>query len=204
MLETIWLFFAIGTLPFWILCAAFSIIIVGCLEFKKSITATFLLFLGVFLFHQLGVFSWVVQNKIYLIIGIPTYLLVIGPLWAIFRWWRAVENMAEKYKESRRKFLEGRHLSPTAPIPRQYWEEWKDSIRYSSLNLKWSGDDLIVPHPNDHKEEIYMWTLFWPWSVAWYMADEPVRKILKAVYNGIKDVLIKISERAFRDIKLEP
>lgn len=197
---------AIGTIGFWIMLFVISCCMVGFLEFRRSGFAT-LTFLGTLfvLYHLMGMnMNWFVQRLPWVALYVFLYVFVVGVLWAVFKWWRKVENLAQKCKELKYEFLRSRKIT-TGTIPDDQIENWHDWIRTKGDDevraLKKDETGIVPPHPNDYKEEIYLWICFWPWSMIWFVFDEPVRKLARTLYRQIRGSLVAISEHSFKDIK---
>lgn len=200
--------FAFGTVGFWVLLAVASCLLVGFLEFTNSVWATFTLFVTLVLLYWAGNFTflWISEHPYLFALYIAGYL-VVGAGWAIFKWWRYVVNLVEKYNDHKIHFLKSRGIKGTV-IPDELKADWARQTndrydRYMSSPIKVGSHGIVPPDPNDHKEEIYLWITFWPWSVLWFVLDEPVRKTVRAIYRGIRNSLVRISEHAFRGTKAD-
>lgn len=197
---------AIGTIGFWVMLFVISCCMVGFLEFRRSGFAT-LTFLGTLfaLYHLMGMnMNWFVQRLPSVAVSIFLYVFVVGILWAIFKWWRKVENLAQKCKELKYEFLREHNVTDSM-IPTHLADDWQQYIRTKGndtmYELKVDSTGIVPPHPNDYKEEIYLWIFFWPWSMIWFVFDEPVRKCARTLYRQIRGSLVAISEHSFKDIK---
>jgi hypothetical protein len=51
-----------------------------------------------------------------------------------------------------------------------------------------------------HKSVIYMWIMFWPFSLIGTIFDDPVRRFCRFVYNRLTGMLSGITARAFKNI----
>lgn len=202
-LETI---VAIGTIGFWVMLFAISCCMVGFLEFRRSGFATLTFILTLFVLSNLTGMNvnWFVQRLPWVALYVFLYVVVVGVLWAVFKWWRKVENLAQKCKDLKCEFLR-KHSIVDGVIPTDHMEEWQGWIRNRGNGtihgLKVENAGIVPPHPNDYKEEIYLWIFFWPWSMLWFVFDEPVRKLARALYRRIRGSLVAISEHSFKDIK---
>ena len=198
--------FVFGAFGFWALLFIISCILIGLVEAENGLWAT-----GVFIF-TLAFVAFAVKLSVHVITDHPLmtilYLLgyfAIGALWAIVKWWRFVVYLVEKYKEIRKEFLRDHDILGFT-IPDNFKDKWFKHLEnnygrngYRSLGMSFTEKGLKPPDPSNHKERIYSWITFWPWSLLWFILDEPVRKIAKAIYNGIYNFLVKISEAALRN-----
>ncbi len=197
----------IGTLGFWIMVSIVSCFMVGFIEFRKSGWAT-ITFIGtlVLLYYVKGLnFTWIAQNALILLIYVSVYIFVVGAGWAVFKWWRMVKDLADKCKELKYEFCRVNRIS-NGIITEDKISAWRNCIAdfkssYKSRGLVVSSSGIVPPHPNDFKEEIYIWLFFWPWSMLWFLVDVPVRRLGRFIYRNIRSSLVTISERSFKDIK---
>lgn len=207
-LEGLLLLFAFGTMGFWVLLALASCLLIGLLEFTKSGWATFTLFATLVILYWAGnfTFHWIGEHPYLFALYILGYL-VTGAGWAIFKWWRFVVNLVEKYNDRKSKFLKERRIREVV-IPDEFKAEWARHVRdfydrYQPYTVQVLNDGIVPPDPNNHKEEIYLWITFWPWSMLWFVLDEPVRKTVRAIYRSIRNSLVRISEHAFQSTKAD-
>ena len=54
-----------------------------------------------------------------------------------------------------------------------------------------------------NKAKILRWMSYWPWSFAWTMLKDPIRKAFLTIYRDIAAHLQKISDRAFRGVEAD-
>jgi hypothetical protein len=181
----------------------------GFIEYRRSVMATFTLLITITMIWAANkqYFSWIIKNPAQCAGWFFGYVFVAVPLWAIFRWWRKVENLAQECREIKYQFLRDNNVTGS-DIPQELRVRWEGHFSYLLSQYTWRSRGIvcnktgIVPlHPNDHKEEIYMWMMFLPWSVVWYVFDEPVRKTIRGIYRSIRGFLVSISENAFNGLK---
>jgi hypothetical protein len=205
--EWILTLFVFGSVGFWILLAAVSCLFICLLEYRKGGWATVALIATLVLLYWLGNlrFAWVIHHPLQTA-GYFVAYLVLGTGWAIFKWWRFVRNLAHGCRDLLMDFLR-HHAIVEKTVPENLKDEWKEWVskepRYHKLNLQTNENGVVPPHPNDHKEEIYLWMAFWPWSVLWFILDEPIRKIFRTIYRRIREYLVAISQREFKDVKTD-
>lgn len=58
----------------------------------------------------------------------------------------------------------------------------------------------IIPSPRDHKSRILIWMAWWPWSMAWTLLNDPIKRAFRAIYRALQKRFQSISERAFRRV----
>ncbi len=70
--------------------------------------------------------------------------------------------------------------------------KWYKFVRYRlSINQK-------VQQPNEHKEQILTWMIYWPPSLLWYLINKPITRLYKAIYKRVYNVYVKISNNALK------
>lgn len=104
------------------------------------------------------------------------------------------------------KFLRERGISGNV-IPagmegeyKTYAEEFYKS-RYERVEKP-----TFAPSYKEHKKEIILWIAHWPWSLAWTLIDDPIKRLLKFIYRKLARAYEEIARYAFRDVdkKLPP
>lgn len=60
------------------------------------------------------------------------------------------------------------------------------------------------PYVSENKERILGWMVFWPFSAAWTLINDPIRKSFNFIYNHISNFLQSISDRAFANLEPQP
>ncbi|MES3004746.1 MAG: hypothetical protein V4690_01380 [Patescibacteria group bacterium] len=199
-------FFAFGTVAFWILFAAAWILMGVFVEndWPGYTTISFVVITLVLYYAGVLQFSWIIQNPLQASFYFLSYF-VIGAVWAVGKWWRFVTRIFERYDDIRREFLKLRGVEGNK-VPDAFKKEWLDHIRRETdygreVKLKIGNNGVVHPSPNEHKSEIYLWILFWPWSVVGYFLDEPLKKLVRWIYRRISTLLEKISLNVFKSTK---
>ena len=193
-----------GSVGFWVLFTVVSVWFWIALSLKKSFTATIVLVLTIFLLVQFGnlSFAYVWAHPGGALLWALTYLGA-GALWSVMRWALLLLNMKRKHKDLRKKFLDHRALGSRETIPAYLKGQWHDTVRDS---FSWEGVDVaedgsLSANPGRHKESIYMWILFWPWSIAFYFLEEPLVRTVRFIYRRLVGTYEKISESVFSSTK---
>lgn len=50
---------------------------------------------------------------------------------------------------------------------------------------------------NQHKRKVLMWMTYWPWSLAWHLVNDPVRKICKRIFYGMRDYMQRRADKIY-------
>ena len=128
-------------------------------------------------------------------LGIASYF-VVGTLWSILKWWSFVKGERRKYDEAVLK----REQELGRPMAQWTEEELTDLFKY-----RYGTESIeIRPKVDSHKEDIFLWIGFWPFSATWTIIDDPVRRICKAIYDLIRKQLQAISDNAWKGTERPP
>lgn len=115
-----------------------------------------------------------------------------GVAWAIIKWYLYVRSRREKYEEAKNNW-HNRQVEPGS-VKIITWEISYERGRF--LNSK-KG---LAPLVRDNKWRVFTWMGYWPWSMAWTVINDPIKKIWEAIYSRIHDALQTISNSAFKDV----
>ncbi len=123
-----------------------------------------------------------------------------GTGWTVAKWWFYVREQRAWYDELRAAFLRFHGLEPARPMPENLQHRWQQcvaSARKERRNLD------VNPLAARHKARILRWMSYWPWSAAWTLLKDPVRKAFLSVYYQIAERLQEISDKAFRGVEAD-
>jgi hypothetical protein len=193
-------------LSFWILSFLAFVALIAFVENKLGgwAIATVILYLA--LIHFFSTRGWTPVNILEyaqahwgeVFVGIASYF-VVGTAWSILKWWSFVRGERRKYDEvlSAKTESLGRPMSQWTD---QEKKEFNDSFSYRY------GEERVEIHPMvaKHKEDVFLWIGFWPFSATWTIIDDPVRRICKAIYDMISKQLQAISDHAWEGAEPPP
>lgn len=209
--------FLLGSLPFWALVVVVTFVVIACVEFERSILAGIILVGTIIAVHVWGgyqVIPFIVKHP-WWTAGFFGAYLVVGTGWGISKWYAFVKKESRAYTEAfaafKSAFDRPDYASLTERDPSGYvirraynsttkeartrqeifkddWEEHKKEGRHT-INFEYK------PKPKDHKEQIMIWMMYWPWSFCWSVLHDP----FKAIYRHIVGFLSHLSDRAFED-----
>lgn len=189
---------------FWFAVAAISITLICCIEWDQGWLATATL-IATGLWLQFGfhvpVFQYIWENPI-TSVGWFFGWFAVGTVYAITRWELLIRNQRRAYNEAKARFLESKHVDPNlATIPLNLRGEWARNFsrgRYMGLTVDEDHTGIVVaPRPRNYKSRIYLWIAYWPWSMLWTAINDPIRKMVRAIYNNIAAFLERRSKRVF-------
>jgi hypothetical protein len=195
--------FLVGSLWFWLLLIAETILVFILLEWDKGTIATLTFLATLLLLQFLGdvnVYGYVVQHPLTVILGATGYF-TLGTLWAIAKWWFYVREQRSGYDELRSAFLRVHRLeSQQSAMPEGLQHQWQHCLELA----KRKGRRLDVrPLAAAHKRTILRWMSYWPWFFSWTVLTDPVRKAFLTIYHNVAEYLRAISDRAFKGVEAD-
>jgi len=194
--------FLVGSLWFWLLLVAETILVLILLEWDQGMVAT-LTFLATLLVLQflgdVNIYGYVVQHPLTVALGAAGYF-ALGTVWATAKWWFYVREERAGYDQLRSAFLRVHRLEPQSAMPEGLQHQWQQCLAQAKKN----GRRLDVrPLAAGHKAGILRWMSYWPWSFSWTMLRDPVRKAFLSIYHNIAEHLQEISDRAFKGVEAD-
>lgn len=179
--------FVVGTFWFWALLAAEMVLLLYCIEqeFSGWATISILGVLGLMQLSGVPVFNWCVNNPEIIIVGLLAHLLA-GTIWATTKWWFFVKDQRRKYDQFKQRWLKLHRVEGPVVPP-----EMRDKFK---RDLTWENFE-VYPKIVNHKGQIYLWMIYWQWSLCWTMIDDPIRRAFSQIYEAIKNKLQGISDR---------
>jgi hypothetical protein len=78
-----------------------------------------------------------------------------------------------------------------------YWKTYQKENYFTD----WFGRQVSIekPTPDKFKARITAWIVYWPPSLFWTLLNDPLRRIGRMIYEGVADILKKISDSAWKD-----
>jgi len=176
--ATIAAFFVVGSIGFWGLLVVPSIIILVALEHDREFTA-FLAIVAMGLMLQLysgvGLVPYVLHNPSSIFWLALTYLAA-GTVWSFFKWYLHCRDERKRLDEYNRRKKKGTSMYGFGGKPEK-------------------------PIAADSKSRITGWMTLWPWSLVWFIINDPVRRAFNAIYEKFSGAYQKISDKAFEGAK---
>lgn len=204
--------FAFGTLWFWLLIIAVSILMFIYTEFEKGLLATITVIAAIIAIHVWGGKTLLVSisEHPWRTLQYAGIYLILGTIWGISKWWAFVKRQRRKYGEALDIFKADfkkpgaaeswRHRTPgygnqkdTRNEETLFKEAWKSCVETGAYK---ENSFEFKPDPKKHKSRILIWMTYWPWSFLWTMLNDP----FKAAYYRVLGLLKKISVGAFKDV----
>lgn len=189
-MEWAWTLFAFGTFWFWGLLALETIVLLTCIEYEHGTFSTLSVvafFTLLYFFGGFNALQYGYQNPLKVLMYFGGYL-GLGVLWSIGKWWSYTSRQREHYDEAREKFLEERGNNGGMTDELRY--EWEDYVEKYRIEYK--------PKARNHKKRLVMWATYWPWSLAWTLLDDVVKRFLNFAIRKLQRVYQAISDYSFR------
>lgn len=183
---------AVGTFGFWALITVVSVLLILCTEFEKHALATFLLLATVALLGLFGDFTylkWCTESPLRSVSTIAGYIAV-GVAWSFGKWWFFVTNLRREYNDARTAFLEHHHASDMTEDLLRFWQ---------NSDGRFQGPHF-PPSARHHRARIIAWMCYWPWSCAWTIVNDPIRRLFREIYERMRQLYERIAQRAFADV----
>jgi len=181
-------FLVIGGVMFWLLLAAFSIIIVCCIEYEKGLIATVFTFLSFAAFVWLvdfNIFTWIVANPYPILIYVGGYF-ASGTVWAVVKWWFHCIRLREIVLRLKVKFNATTTNNQT----------FASYVVHNPLYT----EDYYQPRASEHKSDWVRWAAYWPFSFVWTMINQPVKHTWLYIYSKLGGLMQMISNAVFKDM----
>lgn len=213
---------AFGSIGFWVLVLAAAVAVSllvdgdrpGLATMVAAATVVFLSWFG-----DLDVLGFVAAHPLKAALSIPGYLLA-GTAWGFFKWGFYLDRTNRKVKEAAAAFqqeLEDRRQAVREAARAQAVREAPHGLRsggYRPQPVEMPDEAIMAdwraralrnagvtrPLPlkvREHKSLILAWMAYWPASLVWTMANDPVRRAFEAVYDRIGGSMQRMSDRKF-------
>ena len=195
-------FFAVGTLGFWALTAAFLAGVVILTENIKPGWAALVAAGWLWFYAATGLFNvlrFAHDYPWYMTIIVASYLF-LGVFWGYGKWISYVNKTHGPYNDKKRGWLRDKGIAGSS-VPEEMKEEWTNYIQNS-----FSRYDRVltaVPLALDNKERIITWGMFWPWSLGWFFINDPVRRFFNGAFNRLHDLYQATADKMYADVKSE-
>jgi hypothetical protein len=194
--------FVVGGLWFWLLLAGETILLFVLVERDRGALATASFLATLLLLQFLGdvnIYGYAIRHPWTVALGAAAYF-ALGTLWAIAKWWFHVREQRARYDELRSAYLRVYRLGPHEAMPQELQQQWQHCLEQARKGRRHLE---VRPLAARHKAEIVRWMSYWPWSFAWTMLKDPIRKAFLAIYRAIAGSLQRISDRAFQGVEAD-
>jgi len=191
---------------FLLLCAA--------QEWPEAATLSLLAAMGISDFwFGTGLFPWVWENPTALL-GIIAGYLAAGTVWSFVKWVTVLKRSANEAKEHKAEIFKEYNLTGTLDEAINALESKADDLdralrerqeSHSTRNLnayahREASQSLerikTPPQASENKRRIMAWVAAWPFSILWFIIDEP----LKVIWDWFKSSYQRLADRMWKDV----
>jgi hypothetical protein len=194
--------FVVGSLWFWLLLAAETLLLFVLVEWDRGALATATFVATLLLLQFLGdvnLYGYAIGHPWTVVLGAAAYFTV-GTLWAIAKWWFYVHQQRGWYDELRSAYLGLYRVGSRDAMPADLQDQWQGCL----VNARRGRRPIEVrPLAARHKAEIVRWMSYWPWSLSWTLVKDPIRRAFLTIYREIAAHLQRISDRAFEGVEAD-
>jgi hypothetical protein len=198
----IWNCIMFGSFWFWAIIAIWVLVEIIAVAHDEGGWAfgTFLVvFLAWFLFGEGNLLVQIAQNWKLVLIAMGAYM-VVGTIWSLIKWRLFASKKARKYNELKTKWFDknapGKNLADLS--------EQEEKVFWESIANSWGGyhkaDGIkkeIVPSYLDHKEDILVWMIWWPFSLFWTVFDDLLKQLGEIIMHKLRHVFTNVAKGAF-------
>lgn len=183
--------FVLGGFWFWLLVLGLLVLIeLSTMSENHFGFGWIALFCGVlWLFSDFNPLTWIWHNPWTLLIDSGVYL-AIGLIWGIAKWFFHLKNVNDS-------------ITPSLDRYREMYETAKaraDNPFVGSLQA-YLEDRSIIPVAKNNKNQISVWMLWWPFSLAYTLFADVVRRLCHWIMDHYIVVFDRINNSVFGNLK---
>lgn len=158
------------------------------------------------------------QNNVGLIATLAGIYLLLGIVYAFFRWWKFVKDAVVIRNQSFDRFIEWLKtrdeykINPFSDQPdmenniRKFLRNISNGIepnnsdeeKFSKLYLD-RFNDVTKPQISHYKDRFISWFLFWPFSAIIFVLNDFMREVFESIYYFFAKKLQSISDKIWSD-----
>lgn len=196
-----------GTLGFWAMLAGSSIAIVAFVENGRGFLATLTAAGAITMLAAAN--GWgaaIMANPALAAIALGGYV-ALGTAYAVLKWWswvraqraelvrRIAEQLVARNAESIEQLAAKRDVYGKELNLEHFWKDVEGRTGYGTTKVS-----RRAPQASAHKARILTWMTYWPWSAAWTLLNDPVRRAFVKAYGLVAGQLQRIADRAWEGV----
>ncbi len=184
----------------WLIMFGYVGLLVASIAYEKA-RFTGPLLIVVFGLHEyftgLGGFHFL-QEHWWQAIAVAIGYIVAGLLWMRFKWNEFGDDAKEQYFKLSAQFWR-RHSLGGEPgtIPANLRKKWREFLESNDFNSRYKA---YPPKSRQHKVRLATWGGYWWLSVAWWVCDNPFRRIGNQMYKMVAGTLERDMQKKFEDV----
>lgn len=182
--------FAAGSFLFWFVIVTGIILIEALIDYDEaeSTTVTFVLLL-LFLNFVAGIpiFTTAIAYPFATGAIVLGYFLIVGPLFLLYKWRSRNRESRYKYEGLLKQFKWQHGVSKDAELPTSLRADFQRTLYGIVVNPNW----------RQYKSELFIWWAYWPFSAAWTLLNDPIKRLWREVLRFLSVQLDKITKSAW-------
>jgi hypothetical protein len=115
----------------------------------------------------------------------------IGSFWSVAKFRLYTGSLKHKFKEFKAQWLEKAEAQGLPSLTPADLDEFRANAKSHMRLLSRHGDYPVKPQ--EHKAVILFWMGWWPVSMLAYVLDEPIKRVMDALYRMFAGVYAKIA-----------
>lgn len=117
---------------------------------------------------------------------------VIGAFWSVAKFRLYTGGLKFKFRDFTAAHLAHKGLASIDQLDPAALDDYR---KRAALHMASITRSHIYPAmPSDHKADILFWMGWWPTSMIAYALDEPIKRLLEALYRAFSGVYVKIAK----------
>jgi hypothetical protein len=195
MLRLFELLFVFGSVAFWVTFAALMLIIWIFEENERFGGATILFGVtvaGLFIANP----SLRATFKAYpaIIIVVAVVYVLLGVIYSVLRWKLLLTDLLTTVRDNKLTRTKARRRDGSDPFSNDVFKNEVDTeVSYRNRYVR------IPPNVRDFKARIIGWMAYWPWSAAWFLINDPIKRAYRYIYESLVSYLQNMSDNTFKD-----
>lgn len=118
---------------------------------------------------------------------------VVGFFWSLFKWTLFIRDNFDRYAVLRAGFMRSKNKETLLPSDAA---ELRGYI--SDHTIAYNSRIEVAPKVDNHKNDLLRWATWWPFSMFWFIVNNPVRRIFESAFRLFRGIFQGISDRTFQ------
>ena len=77
----------------------------------------------------------------------------------------------------------------------------RDDTRERLNNIGKTKIVIVVPSASNNKARITSWTAFWPWTVTWWIINDPIKRFYRWLFRVLSSTYDGVANRMFKEFQ---
>jgi hypothetical protein len=206
---------------YWVLAVILTVITISCIHDESSgffALTTCLIVLAYVTLKACGIsLDYFKELSVAQIITYFVSYFVVGVVWSFIKWYMKLINIRDTFRDWKNEyfakhkleddFLETPFVSDVQQrLNANFWRGLGDKTRINfdtdrqSMLTTAEGLKQLKPNASKHKQSICKWIIAWPFSAIWTLIDDPIYKLVNAIFNSLKGLYQRTADSVFKDV----